>query len=81
MWNNGLVVMVALHASCSVPNAPYLEVTDDPFWSARERDLILAEPIRVVDGMVQVPSGPGWGVDLDWDAVRAHTTSEAVVRL
>lgn len=81
VWNNGLVVVVALHASCSVPNAPYLEVTDDPFWPARERDLIMAEPLRVTDGMVQVPTGPGWGIELNWDVVRAHTTSEAVVRI
>ncbi len=81
VWNNGLVVVVALHASCSVPNAPYLEVTDDPFWPARERDLIMAEPLSVTDGMVQVPTGPGWGIELNWDVVRAHTTSEAVVRI
>jgi L-alanine-DL-glutamate epimerase-like enolase superfamily enzyme len=41
----------------------------------------MAEPLRVTDGMVQVPTGPGWGIELNWDVVRGHTTSEAVVRV
>ena len=24
------------------------------------------------DGMVTVPSGPGWGVTFDWEFMRAH---------
>lgn len=72
VWDNGLAAAVMLHASASIPNCGWGEVTDDVQWPARERDLILAEPLRVADGMMAVPQGAGWGVALNWDAVQAH---------
>jgi O-succinylbenzoate synthase len=41
------------------------------FWA---RDLV-TEPIDVVDGQVAVPSGPGFGVELDMAFVESVTTS------
>jgi galactonate dehydratase len=32
----------------------------------------LAHPIRAVDGHVEVPSGPGLGVEINEEAIRRH---------
>jgi L-alanine-DL-glutamate epimerase-like enolase superfamily enzyme len=72
LWSNGLVMASMLHAICSVPNAPYAECTDDVLWPAPIRDRILQQPFEIRDGWVEVSQGPGWGIELDWQAVEAH---------
>lgn len=32
----------------------------------------VVEPMRVVDGVIELPTKPGLGVELDWDAIAAH---------
>ena len=76
VWSNGLVLACSLHAIGSVPNAPYAECTDDVMWPAPLRDRILTEPFEVVDGLIEIPQGPGWGVELDWDVVERYAESD-----
>jgi len=75
-WCNGLVLACNLHAICSVPNAPWCECTDDVLWPAPIRDSLLTTPHRIHDGLIDVPQGPGWGVELDWDVIEAHATMD-----
>jgi hypothetical protein len=53
-------------------NNHYLEynVTDNPL----RRDL-LVRPIRPVDGIVTVPTGPGLGIELNEDTVARYTVA------
>ena len=44
--------------------------------SAKEYDEVLTNPIHIEDGNATVPEGPGWGTDLDLDAIAAHPPSE-----
>ncbi len=53
------------HLLAVTPTAHYLEYVD---WAAP----ILAEPLRVVDGLAQVPDRPGTGVEWNEDAVRRY---------
>jgi L-alanine-DL-glutamate epimerase-like enolase superfamily enzyme len=34
-------------------------------------------PLKIVKGRIQVPTGPGWGVDLDPDFIRKHEVVKA----
>ena len=62
----------ALHAIGAVPNAPWAECTDDVLWPAPIRDRLLTRPHQIVEGIIQIPQSPGWGVELDWEYVEAH---------
>jgi L-alanine-DL-glutamate epimerase-like enolase superfamily enzyme len=73
VWSNGLVLALALHAIGAVPNAPWAECTDDVLWPATIRDRLLTQPCQIEEGIIQIPQGPGWGVELDWEYVEAHT--------
>lgn len=42
-------------------------------------DDVIAEPLRIVDGCLVVPDGPGWGIDVDPDRLAAHRTSQEEV--
>jgi galactonate dehydratase len=59
----------ALHVAASIPNFALLEMkVDDVPW----RNQLLTRPILPVDGYFALPSGPGLGIEVDWDCVRAH---------
>jgi mandelate racemase len=54
---------VSVHLLCCTPTAHWLEYAD--WWNP-----VLAEPLRVEDGMAIVNEAPGTGVDWNEDAVR-----------
>lgn len=76
--NHSLVLVFTLHLLAAIPNpGRYLELSIEPDadypWQAG-----MYEPRpAVVDGMVEVPSGPGWGVEIspEWLSRSEHRIS------
>jgi L-alanine-DL-glutamate epimerase-like enolase superfamily enzyme len=68
-WATDILVAATLHVISTLRRCPYLEynVTDNPL----RRDL-LVQPIRPVDGIVSVPSGPGLGIEINEETVRRY---------
>lgn len=73
-WSNGLGLLANLHVAAGVDAGPYLEFPyDPPGWTPERRDFFL-EPIDIDDtGCLVVPSTPGLGATIDWDAVKRYT--------
>ena len=67
---------VASHLLASVPDHTFVECFDeerDPFfWRLTDMSS------RIKDGRYRLSSGPGFGIELDWDYVRAHTVDTRV---
>ncbi|MBA3891781.1 MAG: mandelate racemase/muconate lactonizing enzyme family protein, partial [Gemmatimonadaceae bacterium] len=65
---------VAAHLLASVPDATFVECFDedrDPFfWK------LTTNRSPIVDGRYAVPTGAGFGIELDWDYVKAHTVDQ-----
>jgi D-galactarolactone cycloisomerase len=63
---NGIGVATHLHLSASLPNAPWIELLQDPpALEVGEFQGLLAAPLAPdADGYVRVPEGPGLGVEL-----------------
>jgi L-alanine-DL-glutamate epimerase-like enolase superfamily enzyme len=72
-WTNGIGLLANLHVCCGVGGGPYLEYPyDPPGWTAERRDFMLAAPLEIeADGYLAVAEAPGFGIELDEDAV-AH---------
>ena len=64
---NGLGVATHLHLSASLPNAPWIELLQDPpALEASDFQGLLAEPlVPDAEGYVHVPTGPGLGIELN----------------
>jgi L-alanine-DL-glutamate epimerase-like enolase superfamily enzyme len=64
-----LASMMSAHFCAVVPNFRIMEIDPDvvPWYD----DLVTVRPI-IVDGHLQVPTGPGWGTEVNEEAVRAH---------
>ena len=78
--NQSLVTVFTLHVMGALANAgPYVEFSiEGPDYYPWEVGL-LATPLAVKDGKVQIPEGPGWGIDIasDW-LDRAHYQASAL---
>jgi L-alanine-DL-glutamate epimerase-like enolase superfamily enzyme len=74
--NLSLVTIFTLHMLGAIRNAgPFLEYSIEPTsWT----DGLFEPALKVVDGKVAIPSGPGWGVTLskDWLAKAERRVSE-----
>ena len=58
----------SLHFACAAPGATWGSELFGPLLMAEE---MLTQPLRYADGHLHLPEGPGLGVDLDPDKVRA----------
>ena len=68
-----LLDVANLHVLCSIGNSRFLESHHSMFrfgMKGRPLDIDAA-------GLVHLPSGPGLGVELDWDWIDNHTVEEA----
>jgi L-alanine-DL-glutamate epimerase-like enolase superfamily enzyme len=78
--NLSLVTICSMHLLGAIPNAgKYLEYSiEGPDYYPWQQELFLGDPFAVRDGRVQIPYGPGWGVDINprWLETAAYQLSE-----
>lgn len=78
VWGGGVGLAAALHYIAALSNYPHTDNVPRPVlleYDLGENPLrsdILASPIVPRDGFVQVPDGPGLGIDLDFDAIARY---------
>lgn len=65
--NLSLVTVCTMHLLGAIANpGKYLELSiEGPDYYPWQEGLFLGDPFRVRDGRVQIPAGPGWGVEID----------------
>ena len=65
--NLSLVTICTMHLLGAIPNAGnYLEFSiEGPDYYPWQQELFLGDPFAVREGKVRIPSGPGWGVDIN----------------
>ena len=68
-WSTDILVAATLHVIATMPDCPYLEynVMDNPL-----RTDLVKDPIRPVKGVVNVPTKPGLGIELNEKTIRKH---------
>ena len=65
-----LATMHALHLCATVPNVRIMEIDiDDVPW----KDDLTGGPLEIDDGVIQLPTAPGWGVELDEELARSRS--------
>lgn len=69
MWESGIGIAAHLHFACSTPAVKY--GSDYYTCNYLLTDDLIIEPLRVEDGDMLVPTEPGLGVNVDWDAIES----------
>ena len=68
-FNGHLGSLISAHFSAVVPNFKVMEIDiDDVRW----KDDIVTSPPVIENGDFLLPTGPGWGADVNEEFVRAH---------
>jgi L-alanine-DL-glutamate epimerase-like enolase superfamily enzyme len=75
-WNTALGLAADLQLAAAFPHTDLVEyITGSPYI-----DAIVARPWRLdAAGYLAIPSGPGLGVELDWDAVAHYTGGQRLL--
>ncbi|MEJ7929340.1 mandelate racemase/muconate lactonizing enzyme family protein [Ramlibacter sp. AN1015] len=66
--------LMSLHFCAAVPNLRIMELRPDEAPWTRS---FVTHPPELVDGALRVPDRPGWGAEVDEDALRAHPVRRA----
>ncbi len=64
-----LATMMSAHLCALAPNLRIMET--DPDYIPWQDDFVTVKP-DIRDGYLHLPTGPGWGTEINEDAVRAH---------
>jgi len=65
-----LKTVIGIHLCANIPNFLILETFDD--YDVPWRRELTPDAPRVKDGFYEIPTGPGWGVEVDESAIAAH---------
>ncbi len=64
-----LATLMNAHFCAAIPNFRIMEIdVDDVPW----KDDLVTRPPVIEDGHLRLPEGPGWGAEVNEDAIRAH---------
>ena len=75
-WKTGITSAVGRHFQAACPAAPLFEyISPAVFDSELRRELVGPEP-EIVDGEMELPTGPGLGIELNDDLVRRYRADQ-----
>jgi len=78
VWGGAVGLAAAVHFHAALPPSPHTERLPHPVMLEYDRgrnalrDELLTTPIPCIDGHLGVPTGPGLGIEIDWDAVEKY---------
>ena len=87
VWGSGVALAAALHALAAMPPFPHtanpVPLQNEPVVEYDRnpnplRDDLLRTPIRLVDGCLPVPQGPGLGIEVDEDVLAEYSGSSSM---
>ncbi|MDE2724604.1 MAG: mandelate racemase/muconate lactonizing enzyme family protein, partial [Gemmatimonadota bacterium] len=69
-WNTAIGLLADLHLAAAHPIARWVEyITPSPYIE----DIVTTPFSLDEDGLLTIPTAPGLGIELDWDAVRHYS--------
>lgn len=69
-WSTGIIKAASLHVLAAMEEAEYMEYC---VQTTELNQHLVAERFPVVDGLVEIPTRPGLGIEIDEDALRRYT--------
>ena len=79
-WKTAIGIWASVHLGVVTPHCPYIEFLPPVLSeSALRRELVLNEPV-LENGGIPLPTTPGLGVELNFDALERYK-AEAAIRV
>ena len=71
-WKTGISVTATVHLAFNTPNCQFVEYLPPALCTETLRRELAVEGFEFRNGVVQKPTKPGLGIELNWDAVRSY---------
>jgi L-alanine-DL-glutamate epimerase-like enolase superfamily enzyme len=71
-WKTGILAAAGRHFQAACPNAPYFEFISPHVYQSPLRERLVAPEPTLVDGFMDLPTGPGLGVTLDEEVLATY---------
>ena len=68
-WSSDLLTAASLHLNAFQRRAQFIEFNTSQGPLSRE---LVRDPLRMTDGFLRVPEGPGLGVEVNEEAIRKY---------
>jgi len=69
LWKTGISIAAAVHLAAATPHCAFIEFLPAELCESALRKHLVAEEVRLVDGVIPLPSRPGLGVELNREAL------------
>ena len=71
-WKTGIGIAASAHMAAAVPNCPLIEFLPAEMCDSVLRQELVNEPLVMKDGVIELPTAPGLGVELNRDALEKY---------
>lgn len=79
LHNQPLGIASAMHVHFTAAKYNSIDYATELFGQEMLEDDLIVKPLDYSGGMVKVPDGPGWGVELDESALQKYATEKTIV--
>jgi len=68
-WKTGIGIAASAHMALAIPHCPFIEYLPAELCDSVLRVELIEEPVVMKDGLIEIPTKPGLGIELNWDVV------------
>ena len=72
LWKTGISIAAAAHLAAATAHCDYIEYLPAELSASPLRKDLTSDELRMVDGVIALPTRPGLGVEIDRDALEAY---------
>lgn len=69
LWKSSISIAAAVHLAATTPNCAFIEFLPNELCESALRKELVSDELRMVDGIIPLPTRPGLGFELNRDAL------------
>ena len=75
-WKTEIGIAASAHLAAAAAHCPYLEYLPAALAESELRKELATSDLKMVDGRIPLPTSPGLGITLNWEALRRFKAPE-----
>ena len=75
-WKTGIGIAASAHLAAAIPHCPFIEFLPAQLCDSALRVELVADPLQMHDGLLQLPTKPGLGIELNFDALEKYSVTD-----
>jgi len=76
-WKSGIGIAATAHMAAATECCPYIEYLPEALCDSVLRKELVVDELTMEDGYIDLPTKPGLGIELNYDAIQRYSADEA----